>query len=52
LLKIQTNCQKGLEGKFNWIHSNLGQWHRVHSCLMSFYHNFKQILRYHVYKNE
>jgi hypothetical protein len=22
--------KKGLEGKFNWMHSNLGQWHRVH----------------------
>ncbi len=20
----------GLEGKFNWMHSKLGQWHKVH----------------------
>jgi hypothetical protein len=23
-------AKRGLEGKFNWMHSNLGQWHRVH----------------------
>jgi ABC-type antimicrobial peptide transport system permease subunit len=26
--------------------------HWVHYCLTNFYHNFKQILRYHVHKNE
>jgi len=50
LLEIQKNCKKGFGRK---IQLNAFKFrHRVHLCLISFYHNFKHILRYHVYKNE